>query len=97
LSFDIAVPELLLPLTIGARIELVRRETAGDARLLAAALESAGATVLQATPATWTLLVDGGWQGRPGLKALCGGEALPRALADRLLLRAAELWNLYGP
>ncbi len=97
LSFDIAVTELLLPLTIGARIELVRRETAGDARLLAAALESAGATVLQATPATWTLLVDGGWQGRPGLKALCGGEALPRALADRLLLRAAELWNLYGP
>ena len=28
---------------------------------------------------------------------LCGGEALPRALADRLLARATALWNLYGP
>ncbi|HSK76486.1 MAG TPA: amino acid adenylation domain-containing protein, partial [Thermoanaerobaculia bacterium] len=96
-SFDIAVTELLLPLTVGARIELVGRETAGDAALLAAALESSGATCLQATPATWTLLVDGGWPGRPGLRALCGGEALPRGLADRLLPRVAELWNVYGP
>ena len=28
---------------------------------------------------------------------LCGGEALPRALADRLLDKGAALWNLYGP
>ena len=97
LSFDIAVTELLLPLTVGARVELVSRETAGDSALLAAALESSGATVMQATPATWTMLVEGGWQGRPGLKALCGGEALPRALADKLLPRVGELWNVYGP
>ena len=96
-AFDIAVTELLLPLTVGARIELVSRRTAGDAALLAAALESCGATCLQATPATWTLLVEGGWPGRPGLRALCGGEALPRSLADRLLPRVAELWNVYGP
>jgi len=97
LSFDIAVTELLLPLTVGARVELVSRETAGDAALLAAVLESSGATVMQATPATWTMLIEGGWQGRPGLKALCGGEALPRALADKLLSRVGELWNVYGP
>ncbi|HSF38969.1 MAG TPA: non-ribosomal peptide synthase/polyketide synthase [Thermoanaerobaculia bacterium] len=96
-SFDIAITELFLPLTVGARIELVSRETASDAALLGAALESAGATCLQATPATWTLLVEGGWLGRPGLKALCGGEALPRLLADKLLPRVAELWNVYGP
>ncbi|HYU30924.1 MAG TPA: amino acid adenylation domain-containing protein [Thermoanaerobaculia bacterium] len=97
LSFDIAATELLLPLTVGARIELLRRETTSDAVLLAAALQSAGATAMQATPATWTLLVEGGWQGRPGLKALCGGEALPRTLADRLLSKVGELWNVYGP
>ncbi|HVT17180.1 MAG TPA: condensation domain-containing protein [Thermoanaerobaculia bacterium] len=97
LSFDIAVTELLLPLSVGARVELVDRETAGDGALLAAAVESSGATCLQATPATWSLLVEGGWRGRPGLKALCGGEALSRALADKVLPRVGELWNLYGP
>jgi amino acid adenylation domain-containing protein len=97
LSFDIAVTELLLPLAVGARVELVRRETAGDADRLAAVLEESGATCMQATPATWTLLVEGGWKGRPHLKALCGGEAFPRALADKLLPRVGELWNVYGP
>src|SRR5215210_3583299 len=97
LSFDIAVTELFLPLSVGACVELVDRETAGDAALLATALESSGATCMQATPATWSLLVEGGWQGRSGLKALCGGEALPRALAEKLLPRVAELWNLSGP
>jgi len=95
LSFDIAVTELLLPLTVGARVEIASRETAGDPLLLAKALETA--TCMQATPATWTMLLEGGWAGQPGLKALCGGEALPRALADRLLPRVGELWNVYGP
>jgi len=31
------------------------------------------------------------------LRALCGGEALPRDLADALLARPQELWNLSGP
>ena len=97
LSFDISVTELLLPLAVGARIELVRRETAADAARLAAAMDAAGATCLQATPATWTLLLEGGWAGRPGLNALCGGETLPRSLADRLLPRVGSLWNVYGP
>jgi amino acid adenylation domain-containing protein len=96
-AFDMAVTELLLPLTVGARIELVGRETAGDAACLAAVLDSAGATYLQATPATWTMLVEGGWRGRPGLKALSAGEALPRALVEKLLPLVGELWNAYGP
>ncbi len=97
LSFDIAVTELLLPLAVGARIELVDRETAADAERLAAVIESAGVTVMQATPATWTLLLEGGWPGRPGLKVLAGGEALPASLAERLLERVGALWNVYGP
>jgi amino acid adenylation domain-containing protein len=96
-SFDIAVTELLLPLAVGARVELIDRDTASDAERLAAAIDAAGVTVMQATPATWTLLLEGGWAGRLGLKALAGGEVLPAALADRLRARVGELWNVYGP
>lgn len=52
---------------------------------------------MQATPATWQLLLEAGWEGQDSLKILCGGEALPRQLADKLLVRGAELWNMYGP
>jgi acyl-coenzyme A synthetase/AMP-(fatty) acid ligase len=60
-------------------------------------MEEKRITRMQATPATWRMLVDSGWQGRAGLAILCGGEAFPRDLADVLLFRGAELWNLYGP
>jgi amino acid adenylation domain-containing protein len=97
LSFDIAALELFLPLTVGARVELVPREVAADGARLTARLRETGATFLQATPASWRLLLDAGWEGTPGLSMLCGGEALPRTLADQLLGRGACLWNLYGP
>jgi len=97
LSFDIAGLELFLPLMCGAKIELVSRNVAVDGERLAAAIESSGATVMQATPATWRMLLDTGWKGSPALRALCGGEALPRDLADRLLERCPVVWNLYGP
>ncbi|HKV07314.1 MAG TPA: amino acid adenylation domain-containing protein [Thermoanaerobaculia bacterium] len=97
LSFDIALLELFLPLTVGARIELASRETAADGERLAALIASSGATVMQATPATWRVLLESGWEGAPGLKVLCGGEALPRDLADALLARVGSLWNVYGP
>jgi amino acid adenylation domain-containing protein len=97
LSFDIAALELYLPLLQGARIELVEREVAGDGARLVARLAGAGATVVQATPATWRLLVEAGWEGSPGLAALCGGEALPERLAGELAARAAQVWNVYGP
>jgi amino acid adenylation domain-containing protein len=96
-SFDIAGLELYLPLTVGARVIVASKDVAGDGTLLAGALADSGATVMQATPATWRLLLEGGWQGDPKLKVLCGGEALPGDLADRLLERCGELWNLYGP
>ena len=97
LSFDIAVLELLLPLTVGARVVLASRETAADGRALAARLASSRATVMQATPATWRMLIDAGWGGTAGLKILCGGEALSRDLADALVARGAGVWNMYGP
>jgi amino acid adenylation domain-containing protein len=97
LSFDIAVSELLLPLTVGARVVVVSREDAGDGSRLVELVERHGITFLDATPATWRLLLDAGWPGRPGLKAICTGEALPLALALELVERVGSLWNGYGP
>ncbi|HWN42377.1 MAG TPA: amino acid adenylation domain-containing protein, partial [Thermoanaerobaculia bacterium] len=97
LSFDIAGLEIYLPLMMGGRIEMISREEASDGRRLAERIASSRVTVMQGTPATWRLLVDSGWNGLAGLKGLCGGEALPRGLADALLVRGVELWNVYGP
>ena len=97
LSFDIAVLELFLPLVVGARVVIARREDVTDGNRLLALLAASGATVIQATPATWRLLLEAGWNGRPQIKVLCGGEALPRDLADALLARSSSVWNMYGP
>jgi amino acid adenylation domain-containing protein len=97
LSFDIAALELFLPLMVGARVEIVSRVVAADGKGLMQRLTDTAATVMQATPATWRLLLEAGWTGSPHLKVLCGGEALPWELAALLLERAASVWNLYGP
>ena len=97
LSFDIAALELFLPLITGARVIVAGRDVVTDGEALREMLESSGTTVMQATPATWRLLLAAGWHGRSALKILCGGEALPLELARQLLPKAASLWNLYGP
>ena len=97
LSFDIAVLELHLPFSVGARVVLASRDVAQDGGLLLAALEREGATVMQATPSTWRLLIAAGWEGKRPLKVLCGGEALPKDLASELARRAPDCWNMYGP
>ena len=97
LSFDIAALELYLPLIVGARLVMVSREVASDGRQLWERLSNSGATMMQATPATWRLLLQAGWQGSPQLKILCGGEALSLELASQLLVKGSSLWNLYGP
>ncbi|MFE1744012.1 amino acid adenylation domain-containing protein [Coleofasciculus sp. H7-2] len=97
LSFDIAALEIFLPITVGSRVVVVTREIASDGAQLLTTLTHSGATIMQATPATWRLLLTAGWQGSKNLKILCGGEALPRQLAAQLLVRGDRLWNLYGP
>ncbi|NEQ78399.1 MAG: amino acid adenylation domain-containing protein [Okeania sp. SIO2C9] len=106
ICFDIAALELYLPLIVGAVVVIVTREVASDGRQLLSALENSGATVMQATPATWQMLLSTGWQGnyqkssstpQKKFKVLCGGEALPEKLANQLLQTQAEVWNMYGP
>ncbi|MFI5761879.1 amino acid adenylation domain-containing protein [Streptomyces sp. NPDC051563] len=95
-SFDIAVLELLVPLVCGATVRVVDRETARDGALLAKELDAAPVTVVQATPATWHQLMESGWQA-PRVRALCGGEALPPALAERMRAALGTVRNVYGP
>jgi amino acid adenylation domain-containing protein len=95
ISFDIAALELYLPLLSGARLVIAGAETTADGSALAAALDRHRATIMQATPSGWQVLLGSGWSGR--LKALCGGEALAGDLADALIERTGEAWNLYGP
>ncbi len=97
LSFDISGLEIFLPLTTGAETVIATRDTTIDGNHLAETIERRGITVLQATPATWRLLLEAGWQGKAGFKGLIGGEAVPRELVNRLAPLCGELWNVYGP
>ena len=96
-AFDPSVLELFMPLIVGAPTIIVDGATKKDPALLGAAVTKAGATVLQATPATWRMLVESGWAGIEGLKTLCGGEALTVELSAQMRARVGEVWNVYGP
>ncbi|MBR1143098.1 non-ribosomal peptide synthase/polyketide synthase [Bradyrhizobium sp. AUGA SZCCT0431] len=98
LSFDIAVLELWLPLTLGARVVLADRAAAHDPGQLKAMVAAQGVTMIQATPSTWRMLLDHDGPSLPAsCRILCGGEALPPDLSRRLVAQAGEVWNLYGP
>ncbi|HEU5134544.1 MAG TPA: amino acid adenylation domain-containing protein, partial [Steroidobacteraceae bacterium] len=97
ISFDIAIFELMLPLTVGSRVVIATRDQARDSGALRTLLEASGATVMQATPAGWRILLESGWEGHKGFKAISGGEPLAPDLANALLKRCASVWNGYGP
>ena len=96
ISFDVSVPEIYGLLTVGGRVVLASREVAKDPEQLMELLASY-ATVMSATPATWRMLLDAGWQGSQNLKIISTGERVSRELADKLLDKCDSLWNLYGP
>jgi amino acid adenylation domain-containing protein len=97
LSFDIAALELFLPLTVGARVVIASREVASEGSRLSELLLRSRATIMQATPVTWQLLLAAGWRGDATFTILCGGEPLSRRLANQLLAGGARVWNMYGP
>lgn len=97
ISFDIAALELFLPLIAGATVVIATEEMLVHPPLFAKAIDEYEVSLIQATPAIWQILIDSGWKGRRDLKALCGGDALTRKLADDLLEHVGSLWNMYGP
>ncbi|MDB4286020.1 amino acid adenylation domain-containing protein [bacterium] len=97
ISFDISTLEIFLPLMVGAKVVVASEEMTTNPLLIGETINLHHINIMQATPATWQLLLDTGWTGKPGLKALCGGEAITRRMADQLLGRVGSLWNMYGP
>ncbi len=96
-TFDISVSEFFLPLVNGACLLIAARDEVLNARLLARLMEQWKPDLMQATPGLWSILVDSGWSGSPGLKAITCGEPLGHDLRVKLLQRTASLWNFYGP
>ena len=98
ISFDMSALELLLPLLSGSKMIIANASAIKNPRELISLMKHHQVTILQATPATWTMLLESGWKGKPRLsKIICGGEPLSRQLADRLLASADSVWNVYGP
>lgn len=97
ISFDISQLELFLPLISGAQLTMVDDETAKDGRELLDIIRNKKISIVQATPFTWQMMLEAGWEGYLPIKAFCGGEAMTKDLAIKLLARCNELWNMYGP
>jgi amino acid adenylation domain-containing protein len=97
LSFDIALLELYLPLTVGGTVDIAPGESIADGERLMARMKESRITLLQATPVTWKLLLDSGWPGLETLTALVGGEAFSGELATRIVGKVGRIWNVYGP
>lgn len=97
LSFDISGLELYLPLLCGGTVDIVPSEGVVNGEELIRRIEEKQISIMQATPATWRLLLESGWQGKKDLRILCGGEAFPEDLAAELIPRSSEVWNMYGP
>lgn len=97
ISFDIAGLELFLPLMKGGKVVICARDEVRDGFALVQKIEAAKASMVQATPSLWRILLEAGFKAHADLKMLCGGEPLPRDLADALLASGGEVWNVYGP
>ena len=96
-SADPASFEVFAPLLMGASVALIERLTTSDPELLIEAMSRFQVTLMTATPSLWKVLIESGWEGNPELKAMCGGEALSKQLADDLGKRCKSVWNKYGP
>eukprot|EP00122_Pirum_gemmata_P000572 Pgem_evm1s509 len=101
--FDISVLELFLPLLCGAHLEVASRRAQNHGEQLKQLLQTrttattkCPVTHLQATPATFKMLMTHGWQGDPDLTLLCGGEAFQTGLLT-LLPKVKDMFNVYGP
>ncbi|OEC33774.1 hypothetical protein A7D25_17270 [Pseudomonas sp. 21C1] len=96
-TFDISGLELCLPLVRGGTVVLADDEERQDPVLLAQLIRDQVVDLIQATPATWAMLLQGDRQVLAGRVALAGGEALAAELAAELRQAVGCLINVYGP
>ena len=99
-SFDASIWEIFCPLLAGAELVLARPGAHADSASLVQEVVASEITVLQLVPSLLhPFLEEPGVEECTSLKRMfCGGELLPRALAERFSQRfEASLCNLYGP
>jgi len=97
IGFDTSVMEIYSPLNVGAGLVIASSEATKDGKELARLLTLSGSTIMVSTPSTWHMVLEAGWDGDKQFKILCGGEALSRNIANRLLEKSPHVWNCYGP
>ena len=97
ISFDAMVMEIFLPLIHGASVILVDEDTRKDGHLLLQKAIQDKITMMWGTPTIWQILLDSGWENPLPIKALIGGETVPKALSLQLIEKCTEVWNIYGP
>jgi tyrocidine synthetase III len=96
-TFDMSVVEMFTPLLTGGCVILAGKDEVNNPDTLSSLLEDQAATVLQATPGMWNVLIESGWKGRQQLQVISGGEAMSETLISRLLALTGKVWNMYGP
>ncbi len=97
-AFDISLFEYLAPLVFAGTLVLADDSEFRDGELLLQLMVREQTDVIQATPSLWQLLCNLPWPA--GLQPhlfISIGEALAKNLAQQLLPRCRQLWNLYGP
>ncbi len=97
ISFDIAGLDIYMPLISGSKLIITSSANAKDGRVLLDLVKAEKVSIMQATPYTWRMMIEAGWDEHLPLKIICGGEALAKDLAEKLIWRTNELWNMYGP
>ncbi|MBW4891780.1 amino acid adenylation domain-containing protein [Mucilaginibacter sp. HMF5004] len=97
ISFDISITELFLPLITGARLVLTDSQTTKDGGALLDIIRNERITFIQATPVTYKIMLEAGWDEQLDLKVTSTGEPLPKDLALKLLPKCTALFNMYGP
>lgn len=97
ITFDISVPDIYLPLSVGASFILANTNTRFNPNEIIYSIARFNVTVMQATPTTWQMLVENGWKNELGIRIICGGEALTTNLAKKLRAITKDIWNFYGP
>lgn len=97
ISFDIFGLEMYLPFISGGTLIITDTLTAKDGRALLDIMRTQGVTMMQATPYTWRMLIEAGWDKPLPVRIITGGEPLAKDLADKLIPICKELWNQYAP
>jgi amino acid adenylation domain-containing protein len=97
ISFDISILEFLLPLIVGGKSALFSKRAAADSKLFQECIRRFSVNIFQATATTWKMILKTGWEGNKAIDVLVGGEMVSKDLAQELILKFQNVWNVYGP